>query len=233
MTSSERRSSVITFGSVHDAVTDRIRARILSGQLQPGERLRQDELAAEFGVSSMPVREALRRLQAEALVEFRPCQGASVAHLSLEEFEEVFRIREELEVLACQWAAENFDQIPIDQLAQVLDELEEAESDLDIQRRLRLVHDFFFTIFRASGKNHLLRLVSNLWDLSHQYRRLFSAVPDIVPSRLEHYRSLYQACESQDPEALAESLRALYAFVRDILIPRLESGFQQHGGRER
>jgi DNA-binding GntR family transcriptional regulator len=95
------------------------------------------------------------------------------------------------------------------------------------------VHDFFFTIFRASGKDHLLRLVSNLWDLSHHYRRLFSIVPDIVPARLEHYRNLCRACETKDREALVRSLRELYAFVRNVLIPRLESGFPQYGGQPR
>ncbi len=222
---------MITFGTVHDAVTDRIRERILSGHLQPGERLRQDVLAGEFGVSSMPVREALRRLQAEALVEFRPCQGASVARLSVAEFEEVFRIREELEVLACGWAAQDFEGIPLDHLLQVLEALEEAESALDVQQRLTLVHDFFFTIFRASGKDHLLRIVSNLWNVSHHYRRLFSAVPDVVPARLALYRKLYRACAAHDAEALITGTRELYALVREILIPRLETDLAQAGGR--
>lgn len=230
MRSGTKKASVIHFGSVHDAVTDRIRDKILCGQLQPGDRLRQDELASEFGVSSMPVREALRRLQAEALVEFRPCQGASVARLSLAEFEEIFRIREELEVLACRWASDAFQRIPMDDLAEILEGLEDAESALEIQRRLTLVHDFFFTIFQASEKEHLLRLVSNLWDLSHQYRRLFSAIPDIVPHRLEYYKELYAACETHDSEALIGSLRSLYAFVREVLMPRLEADLRQQGG---
>ena len=63
-------SSIITYGNVQDAVADRIREMVLNGQLKPGDRLRQDELANSLGVSTMPIREALRKLQAEGLVLF-------------------------------------------------------------------------------------------------------------------------------------------------------------------
>ena len=90
----------IVYGSVHDAATDRIREMILDGQFAPGERLRQDDLATALGVSTMPVREALRQLQAEGLVVFYPRKGAVVATLSVSEYEEIYRIREQLEILA-------------------------------------------------------------------------------------------------------------------------------------
>ena len=73
----------IVYGSVHDAATDRIREMILGGQVVPGERLRQDDLATTLGVSTMPVREALRQLQVEGLVVFYPRKGAVVARLSI------------------------------------------------------------------------------------------------------------------------------------------------------
>ena len=212
-------SSVIHFGHVQEAVVDRIRDMIVSGQLKPGDRLRQDELAATFGVSTMPIREALRQLQAEGLVTFQPRRGAAVSSLSVSDYEEIYRIREALESLACRWAAEDFDRIPIDRLRSILEQIEESEAHPeDVHPRLQLVRDFFFTIFEASEKEHLLRILSSLWDLSQQYRRYFSSIPEIVPQRLENYRSVLRACEARDPEGLIKALRAIHDFGRSTRV---------------
>ncbi|MGB3904207.1 MAG: GntR family transcriptional regulator [Anaerolineae bacterium] len=221
-TAANRTFSVIEYPNVQEAVVDRIRDMILDGQLGPGDRLRQDDLANTFDVSTMPIREALRQLQAEGLVTFYPRRGARVARLSVSEYEETYRIREELENLACRWAAEDFDRIPIDRLRLLLEEIEAAEADFnDVNRRLRLVREFFFTIFKASEKEHLLRLLSSLWDLSQQYRRYFSSLPELVPRRLANYRNIYQACHARDAEALISAFRAIWAVREPTLIPLL------------
>lgn len=211
----------VTPHSVQDDVTTRIRDMIRTGQLTPGEWLRQDTLATALGVSTMPVREALRRLEAEQLVIFHPRRGAMVAHISLAEFEEIHRIREEVEVLACRWVAEDFGRLNLDRLRQTLDRLIEAEGQDDIQQRPGLVREFFFTIFEASHKEHLLRIITNLWNLSEQYRHYFSAMSETIPSRLEYYRRIYQACETADADTLVGAVRELYAYVAETLIPRL------------
>jgi len=210
----------ITYVNIQDAVVNRIRNMILSGRLKPGDRLRQDELAKTFGVSTMPIREALRQLQAEGLVVFRPRRGATVARPSVSEYEEVYLIREALETLACRWAAEDFDRIPIDRLKLLLQEIEAAEANSDdVHRRLRLVRKFFFTVFAASGKVHLLRILSNLWDLSQQYRLYFYSLPELDPQRLTNYRSIYQACHDRDPEALISAFRVIWSVRDHILKP--------------
>jgi DNA-binding GntR family transcriptional regulator len=213
-------SYVITYGNVQDAVVDGIRDMILKGHLKPGDRLRQDELAEAFGVSTMPIREALRQLQAEGLVIFRPRRGAIVASVSVSEYEEIYRIREELEILACRWAAEDFERIPVDRLRVLLGEIEGAEASFeDVHRRMELVREFFFTIFEASEKEHLLRILSSLWDLTQQYRRYFSLFPELVPQRLANYRCVYQACEARDPEGLVRAIRTIRAFGKSTFIP--------------
>jgi DNA-binding GntR family transcriptional regulator len=213
-------SPVITYGNIQDAVLDGIRDMILDGHLKPGDRLRQDELADTFGVSTMPIREALRQLQAEGLVVFRPRRGATVASLSVSDYEEIYCIREALETLACRWAAEDFDRIPIDRLKLLLQEIKTAEADSDdVHRRLRLVREFFFTVFEASEKEHLLRILSNLWDLSQQYRLYFYSLPELDSQRLTNYRSIYQACYDRDAEALISAFRVIWAVREHRLVP--------------
>lgn len=219
MTAGADSGSVIRFGHVQEAVVDGIRDMILNGQLKPGDRLRQDELATTFGVSAMPIREALRQLQAEGLVTFQPRRGAAVASLSLSEYEEIYRMREELEILACGWAAEDFDRISTADLRKLLAEIEEAEAHPeDVYPRLQLVREFFFTVFEASEKEHLLRILSSLWDLSQQYRRYFSSIPEIVPQRLSNYRSVLQACEARDPQELVGAIRTIHDFGRSTRV---------------
>jgi DNA-binding GntR family transcriptional regulator len=213
-------SFVITYGNVQDVVVDRIRGMILNGHLKPGDRLRQDELAKTFGVSTMPIREALRQLQAEGLVVFRPRRGAVVASLSVSDYEEIYLIREALETLACRWTAENFDRVPLDRLKSLLQEIETAEADSDdVHRRLRLVREFFFTVFEASEKEHFLRILSNLWDLSQQYRLYFYSFPEFDSQRLTNYRSIYQACHDRDAKALISAFRVIWGVRDHRLVP--------------
>ena len=213
-------SFAITYGNVQDAVVDGIRDMILNGHLKPGDRLRQDELADTFGVSTMPIREALRQLQAEGLVVFRPRRGATVARLTVSECEEIYHMREALETLACRWAAEDFDRIQIDQLRLLLQEIEAAEANSDdVHRRLRLVREFSFTVFEASGREQLLRILSNLWDLSQQYRLYFYSFPELDSQRLTNYRSIYQACYDRDAEALFSAFRVIWTVREHRLVP--------------
>jgi len=219
-TSVKSSSLITTHSNIQGVVVDGIRDMILDGRLEPGDRLRQNELADTFGVSTMPIREALRQLQAEGLVVFRPRCGATVASLSVSEYEEIYSIREALETLACRWVADSFDQVPLDRLEFLLQEIENAEANSsDVHRRLRLVREFFFAVFEASAKEHLLRVLSNLWDLSQQYRLYFYAFPELNAQRLTSYRSIYQACYDKDAEALINAFRVIWAVRENQLVP--------------
>ena len=212
---------LITYGNITDAVSAQIREMILTDELQPGQWIRQSEIAERLGVSIMPVRESLRQLQAEGLVVFYPRRGAMVAELSLPAFEELDRISEELEKLACMWVAEDFSRIPLEKMRQVLGELEEAEAQRDIPRRLRLVREFRYIIYEAAEKPHLLRLLASLYDITAPYRRLFSMDADITPARIEVYRNAYHACETQDLPALLDAMRELYALARRAVVSQI------------
>ena len=212
-------SSLIRHRSVHEVVVDGIRDMILEGRLRPGDRLRQDDLATTFGVSAIPVREALRQLQAQGLVTFYPRRGARVAGLSVSDYEEIYHVRQALEALAVRWASEDFERIPVERLRHLLGEIEAAEaSSDDVERRLKLVREFFFTIFQATERPHLLRILSSLWDLAHRYRRYFSSRPELVPKRLAHYRRMYRACHARDAGQLTEAFRGIWADREPMLV---------------
>lgn len=217
----QANTPVVTYGNITDVVVDRMRDMILTNQLLPGQWIRQAEIAGQLGVSIMPVREALRQLQAEGLVVAYPRRGARVAELSRSAFLELDRISEELEKLACTWVAEDFSRIPLEKMRQVLTELEEAEAQHDIPRRLELVREFRYIIYEAADKPLLLNLQSNLNNMGVPYRRLFSRAEDVASQRIEVYRKIYGACEIHDLDALLEAMNELYEIARQAIINQL------------
>ena len=213
----------ITYQTIQDIVCSTIRARILSGDLKPGQRIRQDELARSLGVSRMPVREALRKLETEGLITFYPHRGAVVCSISLEEFDEIYRIREELELLAVQWAGERISEFDLPKLSGLFKDIQDAESKGNAEQRMQAVRQFHFVILRMARRSHLLRIIESLWDLTELYRRVYSGIEEVAEERLRPFASILRACESQDVQALEQAYRQQYATVRKILIPYLQA----------
>lgn len=208
--------SVITYGSVATAVLDRLREMIVQGELRPGAWLKQDELAERFGVSTMPVREALRRLESEGIVEFYPRRGARVIQVSASEMDELWSIREELAVLACRWVSRDMTRIPLEKLRSVYANLQEAAARGDLARRLELSREFFFTIFEAGDTRHIVRLLSMVWDASFQYRLFYLKVATKrAGSALEPgHEQIFGACQAGDGVALVRSMRDIWRAIR-------------------
>lgn len=145
-----------------DAIADSIRALIVSGRLKPGERIREEEIAAEHGVSRVPVREALRRLEAEGYVELIPYQGASVAVPSRSSAMELMQVRRALEVLAARLAAASRGGGLAQQLEQVTHEGLQGADRSERERHPDLVEEFHDLVARASGNQQLVELLDQL-----------------------------------------------------------------------
>ncbi len=103
-------------GALVDHLATSIRARVLTGEIAVGSRLRQERLAAEFGVSRTPIREALRKLQADGIVELQPNRGAIVRGANAREIREAYEVRAELEGLAAELAATRIDDAQLQEL---------------------------------------------------------------------------------------------------------------------
>lgn len=144
-------------------VADRLRAAILEGDLKPGQWLRQERLAQEYGVSQMPVREALKELAAEGLVEHVPYRGVRVVEFSAEDVEDLYAQRAFLEGRAARAAAQN---ITADELAE-LKELHAQMKKRLAPRHLAEYRDlnrrFHQTICAASRRAYLIRTLNQLW----------------------------------------------------------------------
>jgi DNA-binding GntR family transcriptional regulator len=150
-----------------EGIAAQLRKAILAGELRPGERLRQERIAADYGTSRNPVREALRQLENEGLVTLVPHSGARVARPSYSDCIELYRMREDLDALALAESVPRLGDHQIATLEHLVDLADQSpDSWLEYDRQ------FHLESFAAAPMPHLLAVIEDLWNRTQQYRRL-------------------------------------------------------------
>ena len=150
-----------------------LREEILSGEIAPGRWIRQEEVAARLGASRLPVREALRMLEAEGLTEHEANKGSRVPLLDQHEVDVVYRMRERLEPLAL---TESLPHLTGQQIEHLEEIQQRIESDDGLPQFLALDREFHLTSYAACPSEHLVTMVGRLWNSTQHYRRAFVAL---------------------------------------------------------
>jgi DNA-binding GntR family transcriptional regulator len=145
-----------------DLIADSLRARIMSGDLKPGERLREDGVAEEHGVSRVPVREALRRLESEGFVTLTRYRGATVSETSRRDSLELMQVRRGLETMAARLAAEAHGGPVADELLSVVERGRRAGENEQLDQLPPLIMQFHELVARASGNRQLERTLERV-----------------------------------------------------------------------
>jgi DNA-binding GntR family transcriptional regulator len=181
-----------------DIVAERLRDAIISGELRPGERIRQEAIAEEVGTSRIPVREALNRLKDEGLVTLTSHVGARVAQLDREELDEIYLIREQLEPFAIERSAPELRRSQLDQLRAYTVEMEKCADAEDPSRWVDLDRRFHLLSYRGANLPRLLTLIESLWNSTQQYRRLYTRLPDSYTVAHVEHRLILDALDRGD-----------------------------------
>lgn len=189
---------VVTYRTLQEIVYDTIRDAILSGRYRPGQRLVADALAKEAGVSRMPVREALQRLEATGLVTLMPHRGAVVNELSEAEIIEIYHIRAVLDGLATRLAAPHLTRPDFDRMHAILGEMAAAAKAKDLDRVLRVNRDFHQRIWQAAHAPRLHSLLENLYDASQRFRQISVLLPGRLERLTQEHRRITQALARGD-----------------------------------
>ena len=193
--------------SITEAAIERIRAEILSGRIRPGERIRLRTLEQLLGVSHIPIREALRRLEGEGLVASVPQKGAIATPLSLDELAEVYELRKMLEPLLASRA------VPMD--ASHLKDIEGALAAMEAVEEEWLdpnfggLHRAFHWLVispGARGNRVVEHTIRQLWQTSERYVRFAMVVGRQAPVAAKHHRRLLRAAKQGDGKAMAAEL---------------------------
>jgi DNA-binding GntR family transcriptional regulator len=144
-------------------VAESLRHEILEGRLKPGEWLRQERLAQEHGVSHMPVREALKQLAAEGLVEHVPYRGARVVQFTLDDVEDLYECRAFIEGLAARSAAVHISDTQVAELERLHERMAQLAGPDSLDEYRELNRYFHKLIFTASRRSYLVRTLAQLW----------------------------------------------------------------------
>ncbi|HBB31039.1 MAG TPA: GntR family transcriptional regulator [Cyanobacteria bacterium UBA8803] len=190
--------------STPDLIADVLREAILQGIFQEGQSLRQDEIAAQFGVSRIPVREALRQLEAEGLVTLHLNRGATVSVLSPLEVQEIDEIRSALETTAVQLAIPKLTESDLEKARAILEAMDRATEAASLAK---LNWEFHATLYTPAERPRLLGMIKTLHINIDRYVRLQMAKGDYLErSQKEHYQ-LLDACRQRDSKAAVRLLK--------------------------
>jgi DNA-binding GntR family transcriptional regulator len=215
---------------VSDAVASQriaaaLREEILGGRYQPGERIRQEELAARSGASRIPVREALRLLEADGLVTVVANAGARVTRLSAQELSETYLIRERLEPLLLALSLPGLADDAVARMGELTTAMEAATAapgGPDVDAFLRADREFHLSGYAGAAGGEAWRIVARMWNTTQHYRREFTTIaagrpapagdgpPGLGVTHLEH-RLLLDCIRRRDPH---DAERVLVTHIR-------------------
>lgn len=215
-----------SFRTAADIAYDALRNGILSGKLIAGERIDQDAEAAALGVSRMPIREALRRLESEGLVEIVRHRGVLVRSLSIDDLEDLYVLRIALEGVAGRLGAENLDPAHLDRMCALFPEMEAIVADGDPDRWLAVDWVFHSTLYDAAHRPRLFALISSLRDEVGRYRRIGLAQPQELEISLQGHHDMLAAIARADGVAVERLIQSSLDRSRE----RLRRYLEERGG---
>lgn len=189
-----------SYKPLRELVFEALREAIINGQLEPGERLMEIQLADELGVSRTPIREAIRKLELEGLVLMVPRKGAYVASLSMKDVAEVFEIRGALEGLAAALAAERITDEELENLERQFVKSVELIDKADLKGMVEVDTGFHQILYQASRNERLAQIISNLREQIQVFRQTSLSYPGRMKIALKEHRGIVDAVSARDSE---------------------------------
>lgn len=213
-------ASPIELPSIPDVICRELRRDIAHGVYQPGP-IRVRVLAERFGVSATPVREALRRLEAEGLVSLRNRQIV-INQLSREEMREIYTIRGELEAFATREAVPHLrpDDAVLERLESLIDDMDAAERSPEAWRTGN--EEFHWTIYRAAAMPRLEEIINRLWVAVEPYLRLYVNTAGSFRTAQDQHRKILVHIHLGEADEAADVMRAHLAETKELLSRSLD-----------
>jgi DNA-binding GntR family transcriptional regulator len=208
--------------ALREAVLTELRRRILNGEYAPGERLTEDRLAADFGVSRNPVREALRVAQTDGLVDTLPRRGAVVATPDVAAVSDLFAVRRSLEMVAARLAAERATEQDVAELRSLIEEARVATDRDDLGRVAELNTELHLRVIAISGNRWLTSISSSLYLHVHWIFRAGAA--SRAPHSWHEHARLVDEIESGDAERAEAAASAHVDAAAQAALENLEVG---------
>lgn len=206
---------------LRDVVFHTLREAILKGELKPGERLMELQLAAKLGVSRTPIREAIRMLEQEGLAVTIPRKGAEVAKMTEKDMEDVLRIREVLDELAVSIACELMTKEQLEQLADMMHRFEECTKTKDLKEMAEADVKFHDIIYEATDNPKLVTILNNLREQMYRYRVEYLKDERNYPVLMKEHSEIVEGLMMKDKvrvtNAMHEHVKNQVTAVKEII----------------
>lgn len=201
MTGKIGRIKLSDYKPLREVIFTTLREAIIMGELKPGERLMEVQLAQKMGVSRTPVREAIRKLELEGFVKMIPRKGAHVAKLSVKDIMDVLEVRASLDGLATLLAAERITESELKELKHVQGQFDNYVEKDNLQGIIKKDVEFHDVIYKASKNDKLIQISNNLREQVYRFRVIylkdFRSTKEVIREHME----IYQAISNRDPDA--------------------------------
>jgi DNA-binding GntR family transcriptional regulator len=189
---------------LREVVFNTLRIEILRGDLKPGERLMEIQLANRLGVSRTTVREAIRKLELEGLVLMIPRRGAEVAKITEKGLRDVLEVRRTLEKLAVSLACQRITDEEIEQLRKVSNHVTSFHNKKDLMGMAKADEEFHNVIYNATNNQKLIKILNNLSEQVYRYRVEYLKQKDTPPQIIREHKEMLNAIEARDDKLASE-----------------------------
>lgn len=212
---------------LRDVVFNTLRDAILSWKLLPGERLMENQLAEKLGVSRTPIREALRMLELENLVELVPRKGAQVLDMSEKDIKNVLEIRCALEALAVGIACIKMNDEQLQSLKNAQSEFIESCDKKEYEKASDADEKFHDIIFEATENSKLIQIINNLRIQLYRYRLAFLKVPNMINAPIEEHKLIIESIESHGVDKGSAAAAAHINHQSEVILDSIRSKKRQ------
>jgi DNA-binding GntR family transcriptional regulator len=201
---------------------DELRRAIVAGELRPGVRVLQEDIAARFGVSIAPLREALKTLEQEGQVTYLPRRGYFVTELRVADLREIYALRELLESRAAREALPTLDDDALERIALAARDCVDAAHSGDVAAELEANRRFHLGLLDAPEQVHTMRLIRLLWDSTEAYRAMYYNSPEERHHAIAAHDRILAAVRARDADVLVAELDAHRTRALEVLTAILE-----------
>jgi len=206
---------------LRDIIFEKLNAAIMDGTLAQGQKITEQQISKEFGVSRTPVREALYKLTATGLVRIIPHQGFLVSKWSAKEIKDVFEIRIVLERLAIELFIKNHSQKNIDTLRDILRKMENAAGENNFVEAAKMNNDFHDLIVRQCGNDEIFHIMEPLKNRISIFRLISISIPSRVDNSLKEHKGILNSIERKNIEEAKGLIEAHIGKVLEIIENKL------------
>jgi DNA-binding GntR family transcriptional regulator len=210
--------------SLREEVYESLRKSILHGKLKAGQRLIEEQLAHQIGISRTPVREAFHKLERDDLVSRLPKKGFAVREFTKADVEEIFGIRSALESYAAYLATLHIGPEKISALEKNIDETEKAMDGGDYDKVVQLHTEFHNVLYRSCKSRKLLDMINNYSDYFFRYRAALVRADSGFKSSTEDHRRMLDAMKKKDPRLVERIVRKHLVKGKDIVLKEIDEG---------